>query len=172
MTIAERPWWKKAVVYQIYPASFKDSNNDGIGDIPGITQSLDHIQSLGCTVIWVCPMYASPQIDMGYDISDYEAVYPPYGTMKDMEVLINEVHNRGMKIILDLQINTRFSRNRGRPGTTQSVTGTSGSLPSMIRVANANLQTTGAAISVVPFGSGTSTHNSITSTSFALSSQI
>ena len=105
MDASTQPWWKDAVVYQIYPASFKDSNNDGIGDIPGITQSLDYIQSLGCNVLWICPMYASPQVDMGYDISDYEAVYPPYGTMQDMNVLIEEVHRRGLRIILDLVVN-------------------------------------------------------------------
>ncbi|KAI5256312.1 alpha-glucosidase [Aureobasidium subglaciale] len=101
----EHPWWKEAAVYQIYPASYNDSNDDGIGDIPGITQKLEYIQSLGVDVIWVCPMYDSPQIDMGYDISDYEAVYPPYGTVQDVEALINEVHSRGMKIILDLVVN-------------------------------------------------------------------
>ncbi|OQN96942.1 hypothetical protein B0A48_16916 [Cryoendolithus antarcticus] len=105
MASTQTPWWKDATVYQIYPASFKDSNNDGIGDLGGIIQSLDYIQSLGVDAIWVCPMYASPQIDMGYDISDYEAVYPPYGTMEDMDTLISEVHRRDMRIILDLVIN-------------------------------------------------------------------
>jgi oligo-1,6-glucosidase len=81
MSNGPRPWWKDVSVYQIYPASFNDSNDDGIGDIPGIVQKLDYIQSLGVEVIWVCPMYASPQIDMGYDISDYEAVHPPYGRL-------------------------------------------------------------------------------------------
>lgn len=105
MTISQRPWWKDGVVYQIYPASFKDSNGDGIGDIPGITQSLDYIQSLGVNIIWVCPMYDSPQVDMGYDISDYEKVYAPYGTVADMEELIQQCHARGMRILLDLVIN-------------------------------------------------------------------
>ncbi|KAL1307009.1 hypothetical protein AAFC00_005638 [Neodothiora populina] len=105
MTIMQRPWWKDGVVYQIYPASFKDSNGDGIGDIPGITQSLDYIKSLGVNIIWVCPMYDSPQIDMGYDISNYEAVYPPYGTVADMEELIQQCHARGMRVLLDLVIN-------------------------------------------------------------------
>ncbi|KAL7916686.1 glycoside hydrolase superfamily [Trichoderma velutinum] len=100
-----RQWWKEAVVYQIYPASFCDSNGDGIGDIPGITSKLDYLVSLGVNVLWVCPMYQSPQVDMGYDISDYEDVHPPYGTLQDMEVLIQETHARGMKIILDLVIN-------------------------------------------------------------------
>jgi oligo-1,6-glucosidase len=120
-----QPWWKEAAIYQVYPASFNDSNDDGVGDIPGITQKLDYIKSLGVDVIWVCPMYvfpckyspsatchlqyqlryASPQIDMGYDVSDYEAVHPPYGTMEDMDTLIQEVHARDMRIILDLVIN-------------------------------------------------------------------
>ncbi|KAK3075019.1 hypothetical protein LTR53_002054 [Teratosphaeriaceae sp. CCFEE 6253] len=105
MTIPERPWWKDSVVYQIYPASFKDSNGDGVGDLNGIRQSLDYIQSIGVDVIWICPMYASPQVDMGYDISDYTAVHPPYGTVEDMEVLIAETHQRGLRIILDLVVN-------------------------------------------------------------------
>lgn len=105
MAFSPRPWWKDAVVYQIYPASFKDSNNDGIGDISGITQTLGYIRSIGVTAIWICPMYASPQIDMGYDVSDYEAVNESYGTMQDMETLIEEAHSHGLRIILDLVVN-------------------------------------------------------------------
>ncbi|ATY62175.1 maltase [Cordyceps militaris] len=101
----EKKWWKQASIYQIYPASFCDSNGDGIGDIPGITSKLDYIASLGVDAIWVCPMYDSPQIDMGYDISNYEDVYRPYGTVQDMETLIRETHARGMRIMLDLVIN-------------------------------------------------------------------
>ncbi|KLU90835.1 alpha-glucosidase [Magnaporthiopsis poae ATCC 64411] len=100
-----KKWWKEAVVYQVYPSSFKDTNGDGVGDLPGIIEKLDHIQSLGATVIWVCPMYDSPQVDLGYDIRDYEKVYPPYGTMQDMQNLIDSCHARGMRIILDLVIN-------------------------------------------------------------------
>jgi alpha-glucosidase len=100
-----RQWWKEAVVYQIYPASFCDSNGDGIGDLPGITSKLDYLVHLGVNVIWVSPMYESPQVDMGYDISNYEAVHPPYGTVEDMEILIRETHARGMKLMLDLVIN-------------------------------------------------------------------
>ncbi|EMD85110.1 glycoside hydrolase family 13 protein [Bipolaris maydis ATCC 48331] len=105
MTITPRPWWKDAVVYQIYPASFKDSNGDGIGDLNGIISELDYIRSIGVDVIWVCPMYDSPQVDMGYDIRNYEDVYRPYGTVQDMQRLIDETHSRGMKIILDLVVN-------------------------------------------------------------------
>ncbi|KAK3725123.1 hypothetical protein LTR37_000634 [Vermiconidia calcicola] len=98
-------WWKNGTVYQIYPASFKDSNDDGIGDIPGITSKLDYITSLGVDIVWVCPMFDSPQIDMGYDVSNYEKVYPPYGTVEDMQTLIDECHSRNMRIILDLVVN-------------------------------------------------------------------
>ncbi|KAK4226087.1 alpha-glucosidase [Podospora fimiseda] len=104
-TKSTRPWWKDAVCYQIYPASFKDSNGDGLGDIPGILSKVDYLKDLGVDVIWVSPMFDSPQVDMGYDISNYESVYPPYGTVKDMEELIDAVQSRGMKIILDLVIN-------------------------------------------------------------------
>jgi oligo-1,6-glucosidase len=106
MTVSEhRKWWKEGVVYQIYPASFNDSNGDGIGDLPGITAKLDYIQTIGVDIIWICPMYDSPQVDMGYDISDYENVYPPYGTVQDMEHLIQECHSRGMRVLLDLVVN-------------------------------------------------------------------
>ncbi|KAF1942721.1 glycoside hydrolase [Clathrospora elynae] len=105
MSVTQRPWWKDGVVYQIYPASFKDSNGDGIGDLNGIISELDYIRSIGVDVVWICPMYDSPQVDMGYDIRDYEDVYAPYGTVQDMERLIAETHSRGMKIILDLVIN-------------------------------------------------------------------
>ncbi|KAI4928646.1 hypothetical protein J4E85_005264 [Alternaria conjuncta] len=105
MTVPQRPWWKDGVVYQIYPASFKDSNGDGVGDLNGIISELDYIRSIGVDVIWICPMYDSPQVDMGYDIRDYEDVYRPYGTVQDMEKLIAETHSRGMKIILDLVVN-------------------------------------------------------------------
>lgn len=98
-------WWKDASVYQIWPASYKDSDGDGVGDIPGIISTLDYVKSLGTDVIWLSPMYDSPQDDMGYDISNYEKVYPKYGTLKDMDQLIEGTHKRGMKLILDLVIN-------------------------------------------------------------------
>ncbi|KAK3944241.1 glycoside hydrolase family 13 protein [Diplogelasinospora grovesii] len=98
-------WWKDGVVYQIYPASFKDGNGDGLGDIPGILSKVDYLKDLGIDIVWVSPMFDSPQVDMGYDISNYEDVYPPYGTVKDMEDLISACHERGMKLILDLVIN-------------------------------------------------------------------
>ncbi|TVY82805.1 Alpha-glucosidase [Lachnellula suecica] len=105
MTVAKRTWWKDGVVYQIYPASYKDSNGDGMGDIPGIISKLDYIKDLGIDIVWLSPMYDSPQHDMGYDISNYEAVYPPYGTVADMEILVESCHSRGMRLILDLVVN-------------------------------------------------------------------
>lgn len=100
-----RKWWKEAVVYQIYPKSFRDSNGDGIGDIPGIIEKLDYIQALGVNVIWLCPVYRSPMDDNGYDISDYYHVDPMFGTDADMDRLIREAEQRGMKILMDLVIN-------------------------------------------------------------------
>ncbi|KAJ4378129.1 hypothetical protein N0V83_000962 [Neocucurbitaria cava] len=101
----KRVWWKEATFYQIYPASFKDSNGDGWGDIPGILQKIDYIASIGVDVVWLSPMFDSPQIDMGYDVSDYEAVYAPYGCVEDVEKLIEACHKNHMKLILDLVIN-------------------------------------------------------------------
>jgi oligo-1,6-glucosidase len=98
-------WWKSAVVYQIYPRSFADSNGDGVGDIPGITARLDYLSQLGVDVIWLSPVYASPQDDNGYDISDYQAIDPSFGTLADLDELIAGVHARGMKLVMDLVVN-------------------------------------------------------------------
>lgn len=98
-------WWQKAVVYQIYPRSFQDSNGDGIGDIPGIISRLDYLQLLGITAIWLSPVYKSPNDDNGYDISDYEDIMDEFGSMADMEELIQEANKRDIKIVMDLVIN-------------------------------------------------------------------
>ncbi|MGO1589081.1 MAG: glycoside hydrolase family 13 protein [Alkalibacterium gilvum] len=98
-------WWQNAVVYQIYPRSFKDSNGDGIGDIPGIISGLDYLENLGIDAIWLSPVYQSPNDDNGYDISDYQAIHPDFGTMEDMNQLIKEADSRGIKIIMDLVVN-------------------------------------------------------------------
>ena len=98
-------WWKEAVAYQIYPRSFMDYNNDGIGDLKGIISKLDYIKDLGIDVIWICPMYKSPNDDNGYDISDYQDIMSDFGNMDDFNELLNEVHKRGMKLIIDLVIN-------------------------------------------------------------------
>jgi len=101
----EREWWKEAVVYQIYPKSFNDSDGDGIGDIEGIIERLDYVADLGTDVIWLNPVYESPQADNGYDISDYRAIHGEYGTMADWERLLEEVHARDMRLIMDLVVN-------------------------------------------------------------------
>ncbi|KAK3304169.1 glycoside hydrolase superfamily [Chaetomium strumarium] len=103
--VGKTPWWKDAVFYQVYPASFKDSNGDGWGDIPGLISKIDYLHHLGVDVVWLSPMFESPQQDMGYDISDYQAVYSRYGTLDDVDRLIEACHLRGMKLILDLVVN-------------------------------------------------------------------
>lgn len=98
-------WWKEAVAYQVYPRSFNDTNNDGIGDLPGVIEKLDYLKDLGIDVIWLSPMYKSPNDDNGYDISDYQDIMDEFGTMEDFDRLLKGVHDRGMKLILDLVVN-------------------------------------------------------------------
>ncbi|MBN8582287.1 MAG: alpha-glucosidase, partial [Anaerolineae bacterium] len=140
------PWYHKTTIYQIYPRSFKDSNDDGIGDLQGIIQNLDYIKDMGFESIWISPFFSSPQADFGYDVSDYLNISPDYGTMDDTIQLIDEIHKRGMKVIFDLVLNhtsdqhpwfkeSRSSRNnpkadwylwRDKPNNWQSMTGGSG----------------------------------------------
>ena len=101
----DKEWWKRAVVYQIYPKSFRDADGDGSGDIKGITERLDYLKWLGADVLWICPVYCSPMDDNGYDISDYYHIDPSFGTDEDMDELIREAGKRGMKILMDLVVN-------------------------------------------------------------------
>ena len=101
----ERQWWKEAVVYQIYPRSFQDSNGDGIGDLAGITSRLDYLKYLGIDVLWVSPFFKSPNDDNGYDISDYREIMTEFGSMEDFKTLIGEIHARDMKLVMDLVVN-------------------------------------------------------------------
>jgi len=103
-------WWQKEIIYQIYPRSFQDSNNDGVGDLRGILSRLDYLQELGIKIIWISPIYPSPMADFGYDISDYEDIAPVFGDMNDFDVLIQEIHRRDMKLILDLVPNHTSDR--------------------------------------------------------------
>lgn len=98
-------WWKEAVVYQVYPRSFMDANGDGIGDLQGVTSRLDYLQELGIDVIWLSPVYQSPNVDNGYDISDYQAIQPEFGTMADFDELLKQAHRRGIRIVMDLVVN-------------------------------------------------------------------
>ena len=100
-----KKWWKESVVYQIYPRSFKDSDGDGVGDIRGITQKLDYLRELGINVIWLSPVYQSPNDDNGYDISDYQAIMKEFGTMEDFDHMLAAAHERGIKIMMDLVVN-------------------------------------------------------------------
>ena len=98
-------WWKEAVVYQIYPRSFMDSNGDGIGDLGGIIRKLDYLKELGVNVIWLSPIYRSPNDDNGYDISDYCEIMEEFGTMEEFDRLLNAMHEKGLKLMMDLVVN-------------------------------------------------------------------
>ncbi len=102
---SDRKWWKEAIVYQVYPRSFKDANGDGIGDLKGIISKLDYIKSLGIDVVWLNPIFASPNADNGYDISDYEAIMKDFGTIEDFDSLLAGMHRRGLKLVMDLVVN-------------------------------------------------------------------
>ena len=106
--MAPDEWWKRTVVYQIYPRSFYDSNGDGIGDLPGIIEKLDYLHDRGIETVWISPFFKSPQKDFGYDISDYRDTAPEYGTMADVDRLIQELHDREMKLVLDMVMNFPF----------------------------------------------------------------
>ncbi|WP_312047169.1 alpha-amylase family glycosyl hydrolase, partial [Erwinia sp.] len=101
----EAAWWKEAVVYQVYPRSFNDTNGDGVGDLNGITEKLDYLKTLGVNVIWLSPHFDSPNVDNGYDIRDYHKVMKEFGTMADFDRLMVEVKKRNMRLIIDLVVN-------------------------------------------------------------------
>jgi alpha-glucosidase len=102
---SQSPWWKHAVFYEIYPRSFKDTNGDGVGDLKGITSRLDYLADLGVDAIWITPFYPSPQVDFGYDVSDYENIDPQFGTLADFDRLVSEAHKRGIRVIIDYVLN-------------------------------------------------------------------
>ena len=108
----KKDWWKEAVIYQIYPKSFQDSNGDGIGDLPGILSRLDYLHKLGVDALWLSPVLASPQVDNGYDVSDYQDIDPMFGTMEDMRTLIREAKARGIGILMDLVLNHTSDQHR------------------------------------------------------------
>ncbi len=116
----KKDWWKEAVIYQIYPKSFQDSNGDGIGDLPGILSRLDYLEKLGVDALWLSPVFASPQADNGYDVADYQAIDPMFGTMEDMRALIREAKARGIGIILDLVLNHTSDQHRWFQAALQS----------------------------------------------------
>src|SRR5688572_26151608 len=95
-------WWEQAVIYQVYPRSFQDSDGDGVGDLPGIVERLDHLVDLGVTGLWLSPIYPSPLADFGYDVSDHTDVDPAYGTLADLDRLVDEAHRCGLRVLMDL----------------------------------------------------------------------
>jgi alpha-glucosidase len=103
--LSEQDWWKNSVLYEIYPRSFQDTNRDGIGDLNGIRQRLDYLKALGIDAFWLSPIYPSPQVDFGYDISDYENIDPQYGTLADFDRLMAESNERHIRIIMDMVMN-------------------------------------------------------------------
>lgn len=148
-----RAWWKEASVYQIYPASFCDSTGNGTGDICGIISKLDHVEALGVDVVWLCPIFASPQIDMGYDISDYKTIDPQYGSIEDVDLLMHDLHGRGIKLLLDLVVNHTSDQHewfkQSRSGTIHIEIGISGGNPGMMKMERDSLQIIGSLISKV-----------------------
>src|SRR5579872_4537290 len=105
-------WWQHAVFYEIYPRSFADSNNNGIGDLNGITSKLDYLNQLGVDAIWITPCFPSPQVDFGYDVSDYENIDPMYGTLKDFDRLVSEAKKRNIRVILDFVVNNKSDQQK------------------------------------------------------------
>ena len=120
LTYMEKKWWHNKIAYQIYPKSFYDSNQDGIGDLPGITAKLDYLKDLGVDILWISPVYVSPLADQGYDIADYQKIDPRFGTMEDMDRLLKEAKARHMYVLMDLVVNHcsdehTWFRNPSRP---------------------------------------------------------
>lgn len=113
-------WWKERVFYQIYPRSFQDSNGDGIGDLRGIISRLDYLKSLGIGAVWLCPVYDSPNADMGYDIRDYEKIMTEFGTMEDFDELLRGLHERDIKLVMDLVVNHSSDEHRWFVGSRSS----------------------------------------------------
>ena len=151
------PWWREAVIYQVYPRSFKDGSGDGVGDLAGVAEKLDYLRWLGVDAIWLSPIFPSPMADFGYDVSDYTDVDPLFGTLGDLDRLLAEAHRLGLKVVLDFVPNHTsdehpwFVESRAPPARTPRVSSTSGATPSP----TAPRPTTGRATSAVRRGSGT-----------------
>jgi len=170
---AGHEWWQHAVFYEVYPRSFADSNNDGIGDLKGITSKLDYLKDLGVDAIWITPCFPSPQVDFGYDVSDYENIDPMYGTLADFDRLVAEGKKRNIRIILDFvsitpptSTNGLLTPNLRAPQRTG--TGISGATAKV----RTSLPTIGRPRSVGPHGNSIVRRTSITTTTFTSSSRI
>ncbi len=166
MSYGQKKWWKESVVYQIYPRSFMDSNCDGIGDLRGIISKLDYLKQLGTDVIWLSPVYQSPNDDNGYDISDYQGIMDDFGTLADWEELLKGLHNRGMKLIMDLVVNHSSDEHAWFIESRKSKDNLIGIITSGVRAQMAKSRTIGARSSAALRGSMTTRQTSISSTSF------
>ena len=165
-------WWQHAVFYELYPRSFADSNNDGIGDLNGITSKLDYLKDLGVDAIWITPCFPSPQVDFGYDVSDYENIDPMYGTLADFDTLASEAKKRNIRIILDFVMNHTSDQHKWFMDSKSSkisdiATGTSGATAK----ARGSHRTTGSRPSAVQPGNSTRPRTSATTTIFIPSSR-
>ena len=162
-------WWQGAVIYEIYPRSFQDSNGDGIGDLSGITRRLDYLQSLGVDAIWITPMFPSPLVDFGYNVSDYEGIAPEYGTMADFDDLLSRAHQHHIRVILDLVLNHTSDKHPWFVEASRSVTdrlhdGTSGIQENYRGTEPGFPQINGAVTLADPHGNGKSRSGSFTIT--------
>src|SRR5579875_12029 len=166
-------WWRHAVIYEIYPRSFADSNGDGVGDLRGIAQHLDYLKELGIDAIWITPFYPSPQVDFRYDISDYRAIDPQFGTMSDFEYLVSEAQKRDIRVINDLVLTILRTSIRGlssqnlREGIPRPI-GTSGQTANQAE----DHRTTGNRFSAIPPGPMSPAGSSTTTTPFIRNSRI
>src|SRR2546430_11076960 len=132
--MSDVPWWKSAVIYEIYPRSFQDTDADGVGDLRGIIARLPYLVDLGVDAIWICPIFPSPMADFGYDVVNYVDIDPLFGTLRDFDVLLAEAHRAGLKVLLDLVPNHPPTAIRGLwraavPATMANATGISGAMP-------------------------------------------
>ncbi|MBT8315439.1 MAG: alpha-glucosidase, partial [Maribacter sp.] len=119
-TEKNKKWWKEGILYQLYPQSFKDTDGDGFGDFPGVVEKLDYLESLGITMVWMNPFFESPLVDNGYDVSDYRAILPRYGTMDDFDAMLDGMHERGIKFVLDVVVNHSSDRHKWFKGASSS----------------------------------------------------
>ena len=168
MTMRAPPWWQRAVIYEIYPRSFQDSDGDGVGDLKGMIERVDYLSWLGVDAVWICPIYPSPMADFGYDVADYVGIEPLFGTLDDFDRLVAALHERGIRLILDFVPNHSSdqhpgSRRRARRATVRGATGTSGA----IRRRAAGHPTTGSARPAAGPGSSTGRAGNIITTPFS-----
>ena len=165
-------WWKNAVVYQIYPRSFKDSNADGIGDLEGIYEKLDYLAELGIDVIWMSPVYKSPNDDNGYDISDYQDIMEDFGTMKDFDRVLEKAHRLNIKIMMDLVVNHTSDEHRWFIESKKSKQNQYHDISGQIQIAMENHRIVGNHVLVVLHGNMWNQWDSTTCIHFRASSPI